>query len=1010
MGTGFAGPYKLPAQFLIVNSDSVVIAGEYLSRDRYRLNYETGEIAFLEPVAESTEVLVYFQTLPFKLAGSYRHKELVPQTAPAASPPQAKPPRTEGETNLYASGTKIVGVNLSSQGPVSLEQSLRLNLKGELAGLELEAYLSDQQTPIPPEGTTRELSQLDQILIKLNGKNLSGSLGDCALSLPLAQFGMIERKLAGGMGGFNLKGLKMNFATARSKGKFTVNRFPGEDGKQGPYFLQAATLFTIVPGSEIVYLDGERLVRGWDGDYLIDYSAAQLTFTNRRLITNRSRIEVEFEYTTEFFERFVYNLGSAYDIAPVSLGLQLFQESDDPNRSLQYDLTPAQRSTLALIGDDTSLAWVPADTYVGPGNGNYTREGDHFRYAGANLGDYNVSFSYAGDNQGDYDYDNATGAYSYVGTSQGRYRPSIFVDLPKKNELLLTSLKLDKIFGFSGTLTGLATREDQNLFSSKDDGDNGGLGYALRGGWEFKPLALVYERSYFGSNLWLAPRSEDVDFQHTWGITPLPGERSIDQLNVSLQPVTDLIFNLGGGLLATPHVRAQRGYFEGRFRNSRYGLQYLKSGINHNLALSLPLGMFVPQINFNREGSDTGRFWNGLVGGEITLKKPLSFGLSYERRDDDRNDSLWLKESQAETYRLSVNSRLGGAINLTGVFGLHKKHHLQVAGTDFENYFATVRSSYTHPRGISARLDIDQTQKQTQGQVVNYIKVEKGTGEYSRDPETGNFYYDPAGDYIRQTLPTGKPIPAAELNVSTSLDLSFLRPLGFHGFYTTTRNLGDTALVRAGENYNFDLTILPYEPRFSLSLLNSGTTFHDALSTEPTDQVTVSYGVEVRSTVADPVFLKARAELNRQDRERSGIGFEKKSTEQRVAFEPSLNLKANFLFRLGYGHTMFEFPLYYPLLGKFPLDRTNAGLSVQWSGLVNTLVGASVDINYRTSTVSQLPYELSVTEPLGFTPEWQLTGDRYLTDELTLSLQYHGLAYPDRPVDHTFSLSLRAYF
>jgi hypothetical protein len=1015
LGNGTAGPYQLPEHFVIVNSDSVVVNGIYRPRESYRFDYQTGEIIFAEPVPESAKIVISFQSLPFKLSDEYAHKQLVPQSVPAATrtetdtlPPKAA---TGTETNLYASGTKTVGVNVGSQSPVALEQSLRLNLNGELAGMQLEAYLSDQQTPIPPEGTTKELSQLDQILIKLNGKNLSGSLGDCDLSLPLAEFGSIDRKLAGGLGGLSFKGLKMNFAGARSKGTWTNNRFNGEDGKQGPYLLHGnEPLITVVPGSERVFLDGERLLRGWDNDYTIDYSAAAVTFTNKRLITNRSRIEVEFEFTTESFERFIYNAGGEFAVRPVLFGVQVFQESDDPNRSLQLELTPAERSQLARIGDDTTQAWVSGVNYAGPAKGQYVKEGDHYRYAGVNQGDYNLSFSYVGDNEGDYTYDNGTGGFVYAGQNQGRYRPEIYIDLPKKNELVMTTAKLGSLAGLSFVLTGLATRQDKNLFSAIGDGDNTGLGYAASGGWESKPLRIHYERSFLGKNLWLARRTEDVDFKQKWGVEPTTNERSTDELNLEVKPLKDLAFSAGGGLAINPIVQARRGYFDGRFRNSHYSVQLLKNRVDHDFGFGEAIGVFVPRIGYIRESSDTNRFWDGLAGLGIALKKPVSFGLSFERREDDRRDSSWLRESRAETYRLSVDSRSLGGVTIGGIVGLYKKHYLQVGGTDYENCFANLRSSYSHPKGVAARLDIDETQKQTQGKVVNYLKVADGTGDYSQDPQTRNFYPDPEGDYIRQTIPTGSSIPVRELNVSSSVDLSFLRPVDFRGFWTSQENRTDSGVLRKNENYDFNLTFLPYEPKLSVSILNNGNRYRDALSSEPANDSKNSYGVEARSNNFDPVFLKARAELNREHQERIGFGLEKDGVEQKISFEPAVNLKYSLLLRLGCSHTMLELPLNYPQLGRFPLDRKNLGLGCQVPAWANTRIGVDVGINYRTSTISPLPYELDLTDPLGLTEEWQLTGDRSLTDELTLSVQYRGMARPAQSIDHTFSVNLRAYF
>ena len=50
----------------------------------------------------------------------------------------------------------------------------------------------------------------------------------------------------------------------------------------------------MVPGSEQVMVDGQRMTRGEAADYAIDYERARITFSNKRPISSASRITVEF--------------------------------------------------------------------------------------------------------------------------------------------------------------------------------------------------------------------------------------------------------------------------------------------------------------------------------------------------------------------------------------------------------------------------------------------------------------------------------------------------------------------------------------------------------------------------------------------------------------------------------------------------------------------------------------------------------------------------------------------
>ena len=84
-------------------------------------------------------------------------------------------------------------------------------------------------------------------------------------------------------------------AGARTKGEFASITFRGIEGKQGAYLLTdrlGNAGVSVVAGSERVWLDGERLKRGKDNDYVIDYRAGEVEFSERRPITAESEITI----------------------------------------------------------------------------------------------------------------------------------------------------------------------------------------------------------------------------------------------------------------------------------------------------------------------------------------------------------------------------------------------------------------------------------------------------------------------------------------------------------------------------------------------------------------------------------------------------------------------------------------------------------------------------------------------------------------------------------------------
>ena len=82
--------------------------------------------------------------------------------------------------------------------------------------------------------------------------------------------------------------------------------FRGVEGKQGAYLLtneSGATGITVVAGSERVWVDGRRMTRGRDNDYVIDYVGGAIEFTEKRPIDRESEISVDYEYAIEDFRR-----------------------------------------------------------------------------------------------------------------------------------------------------------------------------------------------------------------------------------------------------------------------------------------------------------------------------------------------------------------------------------------------------------------------------------------------------------------------------------------------------------------------------------------------------------------------------------------------------------------------------------------------------------------------------------------------------------------------------------
>ncbi len=148
--------------------------------------------------------------------------------------------------------------------------------------------------------------------------------------------------------------LQLSGEGAISRGRFARNVVTAIEGNQGPYNLTGVNgeiFIIVIAGTEAVYLDGERLKRGEQNDYVIDYNTGEVRFNPRRVITRYSRIIVEFQYSDRNYARTVFRGGARYDIGKASVRVNYFTEQDlkkpalpaNPERYQQTYTQPGRR-------------------------------------------------------------------------------------------------------------------------------------------------------------------------------------------------------------------------------------------------------------------------------------------------------------------------------------------------------------------------------------------------------------------------------------------------------------------------------------------------------------------------------------------------------------------------------------------------------------------------------------------------------------------------------------------
>ena len=390
---------------------------------------------------------------------------------------------------LVVSGSKSIAVEMGRGRDASLHQTLDLTLRGRVAGdVDLAATLSDQRLPFEPDGSTRELEDLDRVSLSLRAPQGGATLGDFRLEADMnrGEFARVTRALQGVRGEAKVGGLRWDVAAASPKGERRGLELRGEEGKQGPYALlgrgAGSDLGGIVAGTETVWLDGVKLRRGADQDYVMDYGAATLTFTVRHPITAESRIAVDFEGANGFYRRSFYAASTRREWGSGGWYASYLREGDDAGSPIGASLTPEDRSALSALGDSADVTLPSGVRHVGAGAGSYAwDESDparaHWLWLGPSRGDYEVEFTAVGAGRGSYaDTAAADGTpfYRYRGATLGSFEPGRALAVPRENAIadLGGAARIFGVLGVEGEVarSGL----DRNALSSRDDGDNAG--------------------------------------------------------------------------------------------------------------------------------------------------------------------------------------------------------------------------------------------------------------------------------------------------------------------------------------------------------------------------------------------------------------------------------------------------------------------------------------------------------------------------------------------------------
>lgn len=675
--------------------------------------------------------------------------------------------------NFQKSGSISRGFQAGSNRDLGLTSGFNLQFSGDIAkDVNITGALTEEQTPIQPEGTTQTLNEIDKVFIKIKaGEHFTSTLGDFVLDLnsptdPIrphqlpappggpddafkafsqSTFDVISRKLIGAEASAMIDEGSVTIAGASPRGQFTSNTFQGQEAYQGPYRLAGKNgerAIIIVAGTEHIYVDGVLETRGEKNDYIIDYALGEVRFQPRRLITSDSRITIDFEYSTQQYSRSLLAANGKSQLfdGALQLSATYLREGDNQDAPLDLTLSDSDRALLSRAGNNPDLASKSAVTFAGVSStgralGSYVRVDTVadsgriviYRYDPFDTlkAFYNVSFGYAGTGRGAYTR-LSIGQYQFVGRGFGDYDTLSFLPLPELHQVMAVSgnLRVTKTLKFTGEFASSAL--DPNRFAAmRSITDN-----AYRAGALFADTLPVLgytelkaTERFVGKQFTPIDRIQDAEFERQYG-----NDASNATTFAPSTPTSEL--NREATLVLRPFraLRLEGGYGSLERRDLEFASTRLfgRAEIFEDTGFLPHIAASIEQLPTHDSSQHEQAFWNRLSG-ELSKtvrlgRNALTLGARYGLESKTATpfelpgtpaDSLTAQSFRYETLGPLMQIRLGDILSLGGEYDLRtedsaRSGHL-VSISDAKTLRAT--AALTSLGGFSSTLDLTVREK-----------------------------------------------------------------------------------------------------------------------------------------------------------------------------------------------------------------------------------------------------------------------------------------------------------
>ncbi|HWP81218.1 MAG TPA: hypothetical protein VNN76_01030 [Bacteroidota bacterium] len=813
---------QLPHHFLISSSVTVHLDTlNLVDGQDYSLNARYGQLRLLAAFKSriqpdsTVQLLIRYRALPLNFKPEYRRNELmmrgiegdttsrrIVSSAAASSFGDLFGP------NLQKSGSIFRGFTFGSNRDLSLSSGFRMQLSGKLSeDVELVAALTDENSPIQPEGSTQTLQEVDKVFVELQHPTYGATLGDFMIEQSKTEggeFGRFARKVQGARGvarasslGSVLGVASFSIAAATNRGKFHNNQFQGIEGAQGPYRLSGRNgerRIIVIAGSERVYLNGELMTRGETNDYVIDYAAAEVTFSSKRLITNASRISIDFEYSDRNYTRnlFASTTSVQSEDKSFSLNASVLQEADDPDSPIDVALDETSKFILQRSGDDRLKSSISGIRFVGNDSASGLPLGQYLLQDTVIAGrSYSILVYAPGDPEALYSanfsivdrmpadsagYERVgVGHFRFAGIGKGNYLPLQFIPLPQRHRFLNLNGGGVVMKGLSINAEYAVSEFDANRLSMLDAQDQRGTASKVTAQYEEKDvrigsanlgsLRFSFGRRYVDRRFVAPDRFNEVEFGRKWDVDlRTKTHEELREASVAYSPFAALSVDATYGSFerqgAERSTRLEAGvkvdrsdvprlsYRAENIRSENHLQHTSSSWLRQRAAVDYSYGMFAPGLRAEAENRlVTSRFSDSALAGSfkileiaprmaITQWGPMNASVEFQIRSEDSASGGRVQRalesfSQLYSWQLREWNSLSSHLNLSIRTVRFSDAFIARGNTNSEVILVRSLSRYIPlQRAVEAEIFYEFSSQRSAHLERVFVRVPRGSGNY----------------------------------------------------------------------------------------------------------------------------------------------------------------------------------------------------------------------------------------------------------------------------------------